>query len=145
MGRPEGAGKGVLLKEIRERKRSSLTRYKLYDDLSKETGASKGSIRVAASRAGLTSRAHSLMCTFSEEEEEALVNVCVVYARKSEPFTIPDFIRIASIFNESSGKRHFSLVHLPKDFASGIRMYFQSEREDHFSNTLVRHDGRKDQ
>lgn len=112
MGRPERAGKQLLLKEFRQRKRRSLTRYKLYDKLSQETGDSKGSLRATASRAGLTSRAHSLMCTFSEEEEDALVNVCVAFARKGEPLTIPDFIRVASIFDESGRNSSFFTVHL---------------------------------
>ena len=116
MGRPKGAGKGVLLKEIRKRKRRSLTIYKLYDKLSEETGASKGSIRVVASRAGLTSPAHSLMYSFSEEEEDALVNVCVAYARKGEPFTILDFITIASIFDERFEKSDFFSCSFAKRF-----------------------------
>ena len=109
MGRPEGAGKKLLLKEIRKRKRRSSTRLNLYAKLSKEIGASKGSLRNIVSRAHLTCRKFSLMCAFSQEEEDALVNVCIAFARKNEPFTIPDFIKIASIFNgRNSASEYFT-------------------------------------
>ena len=100
MGRKECAGKRLLLYKIRCKMRRSSTRRHLYSTLSEETGRSQGSLRVAAHRAGLTSRAHSLMCSFSQEEEEALLNVCIVFARRGEPFIIDDFLTIASFFNK---------------------------------------------
>ena len=47
---------------------------------------------------GATSSRHSLKYAFSEEEEEALADVCVMYARLGTPFIIPHFILVASYF-----------------------------------------------
>ena len=113
MGRPESAGKKFLLKEIRKKRRRSSTRRHLYSRLSQVTGYSEGNLRVMASRAHLTSRTHSLMCAFSEEEEEALLNVCIFFSRRGEAFTIPNFLTIASYFN----KRFASSEFLTRSFA----------------------------
>ncbi len=83
------------------------TRDHIYQRLSLETGLSESSIRAAASRSGLTSSSRSLRCIFSEEEEDALVQVCVILAREGRPFTIPAFIRVASIFAEKENEESF--------------------------------------
>ena len=63
-------------------------------------------LRKRVSRAGLTSKKFSLMCTFSKEEEDALADVCILCSFSNQPLTIPDFIRLASYladrFDESS-------------------------------------------
>ncbi len=74
------------------------TRDHLYQRISAITGLSESSIRAAASRAGLTSSSRSLRCILSEEEEDALVEVCVMRTREGSPLTIPAFIKVASIF-----------------------------------------------
>ena len=74
------------------------TRKGAYALISRNTGRTVNSLRVAASREGLTSRRHSLQFAFSEKEEEALVTACIVHARQGTPLTIRDFIQMASFF-----------------------------------------------
>ena len=73
-------------------------RRNIFGRLSEEFQRSPGSIRTAVSRAGLVSSTCSLHRAFTDEEEEALVDVCVMYARQGSPFTIPHFLQVASYF-----------------------------------------------
>ena len=87
------------LREFKKLMRKASTRANIYQTLSEKYGIKASSIRSAASRAGLTSKRTSLNHIFSEEQEEALVEVCIRQSRKYRPFTIPDFIRVAKIFS----------------------------------------------
>ena len=66
-----------------------------YRRFTEELGVSVEAVRNAASRAGLTSAEHSMNCVFSDQEEEMLVNACLIYARQGTPFTIPIFAEVA--------------------------------------------------
>ena len=87
-----------MIEYIKERMYRASTRKGIYRDYSETYGKTEACYRMRAWRQNLTSRAHCLNCAFSEEEEDALVYVCQAYARQNEPFTIPEFIEIASIF-----------------------------------------------
>jgi len=86
------------LKKLEEYKSSAFTRRHIYLILSLETGHSIQSIWTAASKAGLTASGRSLKYAFTEEEEEALATVCMIYARANKSFTIPYFLKVASYF-----------------------------------------------
>ena len=45
---------------------------------------------------------------FSEEEEQALVTLCLMYARQSMPLTLKDFIELASIYAKKEEGEFFS-------------------------------------
>ncbi len=95
------------LYKLEEYKSKSSTRDHIYRRVSLDTGIPESTLRSAASRAGLTSSSRSLRCVFSEEEEDALVQLCVMRAREGKPFTIPAFIKVASIFAGRTGKGSF--------------------------------------
>jgi len=83
------------------------TRRGMYSRIKDECGCSEGSIRTAACRAGLTSSSHSLKCAFSMEEERALVDACIMYARQGKPFTIRHFCAVASYFAGKFERKDF--------------------------------------
>ena len=91
------------------------TRSGAYSRMSMESGSSAGALRVAASRAGLTSPSHSLKFAFSMEEEIALVVVCQLYARQGTPLSVIDFIKLASHFAKKEEGKLFSR-HFVDDF-----------------------------
>ena len=107
MGRKKNPKRELILREIKKYKRRASTRRNLYPFLAEKYEVSRAYVRLVASRAKLTSREHSLMCVFSEEEEDALVKVCIAYSRRNEAFTIPDFITIASFFKGITEKCDF--------------------------------------
>ena len=80
-------------------------RSRAYPYLAEKQDLKESSIRSAASRAGLTSKAASLNHIFSVKEEEALVEVCIRQARQYRPFTIPEFCKVAREFAGSLHKR----------------------------------------
>ena len=93
-----------VLERVEELKSSPITRRGSYSTTAKETGKSVASVKMAASRAGLTSPEHNLKHAFSMEDELALVNVCIIKSRQGNPFTIRAFIRLAS-FTAGKTKR----------------------------------------
>ena len=101
------------LYKLEEYSAEAVTRKGAYQRLSEEAGTSVGSLYTAASRAGMTSPSHSLRFAFSEEEEKALVTVCLLYARQGTPLTIYDFLELASHFAKMEEghlfSRHFAL------------------------------------
>lgn len=98
------------LYDVKEDMRRASTRQGLYARMSLETGRSEPSIRMAVSRAGLTKGGLSLHHIFSSEEEEALVAACIIFARQGVPYTIRDFIELASSFAEKKNVRNFLAV-----------------------------------
>ena len=54
---------------------------------------------------GLLSSSHSLRFIFSEEEEEMLVLICIVYAHQGSPLTVDAFHDLASFL---AGRDEFS-------------------------------------
>ena len=84
-----------------------LFREKIYGTLSEEYQRFPGSIRTSVSRAHLIPPSCSLHRAFTDEEEEALADVCVMYARQGTPFTVPHFIQIASYFAGRYKKEEF--------------------------------------
>ena len=87
--------------------RKSSTRTNVVRFLAEKYEVTEAFVRLVLSRAGLTCRTHSLMCVFSQEEEDALVSVCIAYARRQEAFTVRDFIAIASFFNGKTKESEF--------------------------------------
>jgi len=69
-------------------------RKNFYKNLSEKNGSSLCALRKRVSRARQTSKRFSLVCTFSKEEEDALVDVCMLCSPGIRPLTIPDFIRL---------------------------------------------------
>jgi len=90
--------KQKVLKRYKTRLTRASTRKNFYQKLHESNNASLCALRKRVSRAHLTSKRFSLMCTFSKEEEDALVDVCILCSRENKPLTIPDFIRLASYF-----------------------------------------------
>ena len=90
--------KQLVLKAYKKSISRARTRNNFYKNLSESNGSSLCALRKRVSRAGLTSKKFSLMCTFSKEEEDALADVCILCARSNQPLSIPDFIRLASYF-----------------------------------------------
>ena len=88
------------------------TRANAYKLVAAEFGYSVAYIKKMASILGLTSERHSRSFTFSEEEEQALVCACIVYARQGTPLTIPALAKVASIFADRGDdepiSRHFA-------------------------------------
>ncbi len=97
------------LYKVDEYAKEASTRKDAYKLVSFETGSSTNSLRLAASRSGLTKTGRSLKYAFSEEEEKALVTVCLMYALQNMPLTIKDFIELASIFAKKE-EGHFFFV-----------------------------------
>jgi len=101
----------VVLKKLKYYMSNASTRNEAYLKISEEFGISIGTIKNAASKAGITSPMHSLQYILSAREEEALVAICVKNAHRNEPLTIPDFIELVSRykrFPESERvSRHF--------------------------------------
>jgi len=95
------------LQKLEEYKSKASTRDHIYHRVSLDTGIPESTLRSAASRAGLTSSIRSLKCAFSEEEEDALVHLCVMRAREGKPFTIPAFVNVANIFAGRTKKGPF--------------------------------------
>ena len=99
------------LERLKEYLSDPSRRKKAYALVAEEYGVSIPSIKVAASRAGLTSKSDSLRFCLSSEEEGAFVAVCLKYAHRRNPLTIPVFIELASRFTgcEEAHKltRHF--------------------------------------
>jgi len=116
------------LMEFKKYRHIASWRSTAYRYLAGKYNLKESSIRSAASRAGLTSKAASLNHIFSVEEEEALVEVCIRQARQYRPFTIPEFCNVARKFAGSlhprrkmgrkfvSGfvKRHRKVLHTKK-------------------------------
>ena len=96
------------LYKVNEYAKEASTRKDAYKLVSLETGSSCNSLRLDASRSGLTKTGRSLKYAFSEEEEKALVTVCLMYARQNMPLTIKDFIELASIFAKKKEGHYFS-------------------------------------
>ena len=90
--------KQILLKRCKTRMTRASTRNNFYKKLHESSGCSLCALRKRVSRAHMTSKRFSLMCTFSKEEEDALVDVCILCSRENKPLTIRDFIRLASYF-----------------------------------------------
>ncbi len=84
------------------------TRTEAYARVAKEFGTSIAAIRMMASRAHLTSKAHSMRCSFTIEEEDSIVQICIKYARRGEPLTIPDFIELVSRYKKKPKNKKFS-------------------------------------
>jgi len=116
MGRKKNPKSEKILIEFKKLKRRASTRTKIYKDLANKFRVTEAYVRLLVSRAGLTSREHSLMYAFSVEEEEALANVCIAYARQGKPFTIPDFIAIASIFKGKTNNGDFFSRYFVRSF-----------------------------
>ncbi len=76
--------------------KSASTRQKACSLVAAEYGYSEGYIKKKASEMGLLSSSHSLRFIFSEEEEQMLVLICIVYARQGSPLTIDAFRDLAS-------------------------------------------------
>ena len=72
-------------------------------------------IKRKASELGLLTSMHSLRYAFSEEEEQALVCACILYARQGTPLTLEAFNEIASFFAGKKDGDHFS-EHFCRDF-----------------------------
>jgi len=49
---------------------------------------------MTVSRAGLTSKSHSMRCLLSPKDEEAFVAICLKYARRGMPLNLPDFLEL---------------------------------------------------
>ena len=88
-----------------------------YRRFAEELGVSVEAVRNAASRAGLTSAEHSMNCVFSDQEEEMLVNACLIYARQGTPFTIPIFADVARNVAGRDEEHPFSR-HFVSDFVA---------------------------
>ena len=132
-----------ILKELKMLKRRASTRTSVYRYLAEKYEVTEAYVRLLASRAGLTSREHSLMCAFSEEEEDALFKVCIAYARRGEAFTIPDFITIASFFKGKTEKCVFFFSFLLSYLSwQTFGPYNGTERESNFAYTYLREDAR---
>jgi len=99
--------KQAVLKKCKTLMSRARTRKRFYKNLSEKNGCSLCALRKRISRARLTSKKFSLMCTFSKEEEDALVDVCILCSRDNRPLTIPDFIRLASFFASRFDEAHF--------------------------------------
>ena len=84
------------------------TRRGAYAKVAEEFGVSVGAIKMMASRAGLTSRVHSLQYSFAKKEEEGIVAICIKYARRGEPLTVHDFIELVSRYKKYPKNRRFS-------------------------------------
>jgi len=96
------------LYRLEEYKKQASTRKDAYKRVSLETGLSSNSLRLAASRTGQTKTGRSLKYAFSEEEEKALVTVCLMYARQNMPLTLKDFIILASIYAKREEGHYFT-------------------------------------
>ncbi len=103
--------------KVEEYAMQATTRKGAYQRVSEETGTSTSALYMAASRAGLTSPSHSLRYAFTEEEEKALVTVCLLYARQGTPLTITEFIVLASNFAGRDESHYFSR-HFVSSFVS---------------------------
>ena len=102
------------LYKLEEYTKEASTRKDAYKRLSLETGLSSNSFRVAATRSGLTKTGRSLKYAFSEEEEKALVALCLMYARQNMPLTIKDFIELASLYAKKEEGHYFSYSFVSK-------------------------------
>ena len=85
----------------------AIFRRNIYDSLSAVYEKSPGAIRTSVSRAHLSSSSCSLHRAFTNEEEEALVDVCVMYSRQGTPFTYSHFIQVASYFAGRYDRKDF--------------------------------------
>ena len=85
-----------VLPSVVDYSKHACTRSEAFLRVSQETGIPVSTLRVAAMREGVIPKEHSLKYTFSEEEEEALVAACVIYARQGIPLTVRAFIKMAS-------------------------------------------------
>ena len=81
-----------------------------YLKASRKSGVSVAALRSAASRAGKEKPRRSLKCAFSEEEEDLLEAVCVLYARRGKPLSYNDFIDIATKFAKRDEEHRFSRI-----------------------------------
>ena len=95
--------------------KSASTRHKACSLVAEEFGYSEGNIRKMASKMSLLSSSHSLQFVFSEEEEQVLVRICIVYARQGSPLTIDGFADLAS-FLAGRDKNHPLSRHFVYDF-----------------------------
>ena len=76
--------------------------------LLRNTGTLRVHKKKKASEMGLLSSSHSLRFIFSEEEEQMLALICIVYARQGSPLTIDAFRDLASFLAEMHPiSRHF--------------------------------------
>lgn len=92
------------------------TREDAYLRLARELGVSVGSIKNAASKAGLTSSPHNMRFTFSEKEEEALTCACLIYAREGAPLTTHEFLKLANRFAKRKTNAPRLSYHFAYDF-----------------------------
>jgi len=105
-----------VLQRVEELMSSPITRKDLYSTVAKEMGGSVASIKMISSRAGLTCSEHNLKHAFSMEDELALVNVCIIKSRQGNPFTIPAFIRLASLTAGKTKREEFFTHSFVKKF-----------------------------
>ena len=103
------------LYELQEEIKRSPTRKHALARVAGRNGISANALRMAAERAGLTSPANSLKLAFSQQEEEALVLTCLLYARQYTPLSIQSFIDLASIYAKKEKDQYFS-YHFVYDF-----------------------------
>lgn len=108
--------KELFKKECKKRMSRARKRKGFYKNLSEKERCSQCTLRKRVSRARLTSKTFSLMCTFSKEEEDALVNVCIQCSRDNRPLTILDFIRLASYFANRFDEADFFTRSFPRRF-----------------------------
>ena len=87
---------GEVLNKLKWYMSNASTRGEAYRKICEEYGISLSTIKNAASKAGITSPMHSLHYIISEKEEEAFVALCIKYANRGAPLTIPDFIELVS-------------------------------------------------
>ncbi len=74
------------------------TRDTAYLRTAEEFGTTVDALRMDASRAGIVSKFKSMRYSFGPKSEDALKQICMKYARRGKPLTIPEFIELASRF-----------------------------------------------
>ena len=90
--------KQLILKRNETHMRSVCTRKSFCKNSSEKNRHSLYALRKRVSRDHLTSKRICLMCTFCKEEENTVVNVCILWLHEKQPLTIPVSIRLAGYF-----------------------------------------------
>ena len=91
------------------------TRDEAYVLTARDFNISVGAVKMTASRGGVASRSHSKRYLLSVKDEEAFVDICLKYARRGVPLTLPDFLEMTRRFKGYAKNRQFSR-HFAYDF-----------------------------
>ncbi len=100
----KGGVKEKCFERLREYMSNASTRRGAYARVAEEFRVSVSAIKMAASRAGITSRSHSLRYSFSVEEEQDIKTFCIKHARRGTPLSVPELMELLSRYKKISGK-----------------------------------------